>query len=397
MRYEIKIAYNFLMKSKWQTLFLLTAIGTGVAVQLFISSLIVSLQDNLVDTILGNIAHIIIEDGDMRKTIKKEGGIYTYGNFSNERNKISNYKNIISVLKNDTSVKNVVPTLEGNALYERSGKSIALKIRGVDLETGNSIFKVKEKVYSGKNNIESNKILIGKRVAEDFFLSPNDILSITLPNGNKENFIVNGIFDLEDAQSNNGLVYMDILKAQRIFDKRGYINKINIQLNNIFLGNEFSKKIESRYPYLKAISWMKDGKQLLNALKSQTMSSLVIQVVVLLSTTLSIASVLYITVVQKTKEIGILKAIGASDFSIGFIVLIQGATVGFLGAVLGCLLGIILIQVFQIGAKPSFIIVVKLPLILRILIFSTLSGIIAAYIPGKKSMKLNPVEVIKGE
>ncbi|MGL5088432.1 MAG: ABC transporter permease, partial [Fusobacteriaceae bacterium] len=147
----------------------------------------------------------------------------------------------------------------------------------------------------------------------------------------------------------------------------------------------------------KATSWMKDGKQLLNALRSQTMSSLVIQVVILLSTTLSIASVLYITVVQKTKEIGILKAIGASDFSIGIIVLIQGATVGFLGALLGCLLGIILIQIFQLGAKPSFTIVVKLPLVLRILISSTLSGIIAAYIPGKKSMKLNPVEVIKGE
>ncbi|MGL6066084.1 MAG: ABC transporter permease [Cetobacterium sp.] len=397
MRYEIKVAYNFLTKSKWQTLFLLAAIGTGVAVQLFISSLIVSLQDNLIDTILGKIAHVTIEDGDVRKDIKKNGEIYTYGNFSNERNKISNYENLILELKKDNNVKNVVPTLEENALYEKGGKSISLKIRGVDLESGNIIFKVKEAVYSGNNKVESNKILIGKRMAEDFFLSPNDILNITLSNGNKEKFIVNGIFDLEDAQSNNGLIYMDMLKAQRIFDKRGYINIINIQLKDIFLGNYFSDKFENRYPYLKATSWMKDGKQLLNALRSQTMSSLVIQIVILLSTTLSIASILYITVVQKTKEIGILKAIGASDFSIGFIVLLQGATVGFLGALFGCVLGIILIQIFQIGAKPSFIIVVKLPLILRILISSTLSGVIAAYIPGRKSMKLNPVEVIKGE
>ncbi|MGL4868500.1 MAG: ABC transporter permease, partial [Cetobacterium sp.] len=130
---------------------------------------------------------------------------------------------------------------------------------------------------------------------------------------------------------------------------------------------------------------------------SQTMSTLVIQVVILLSTTLSIASILYITVVQKTKEIGILKAIGSSDSSVAYIFLIQGAFVGFLGAILGCLFGTFLIFIFQTGAKPSFKIDVKMILVLRILFSSTVSGILAAYIPARKSMRLNPMEVIKGE
>lgn len=397
MRYEIKIAYNFLSKSKGQTLFLLTAIATGVAVQVFISSLVVSLQNNIIDTVLGNIPHIVVEDGNTRDSLIQENNIYNYGNFTSERDKISNYESLINSLKDNREIKNIVPTLEGNALYERQGKSTALQIRGVDLDSGDSMFKVKEKVYLGDKTVDSDKILVGKRISEDFNLSPKDIMNITLPVGDKEKFRINGIFDLENQQFNNGLIYMDILKAQRIFDKKGYVNKINIQLKNIFLGEKIALDIEKAFPDLKATSWMKDGKQLLNALRAQTISTTVIQGVVLLSTTLSIASVLYITVVQKTKEIGILKAIGANDFSIGFIFLFQGAIVGFLGALLGCLIGLFLIKIFEWGAKPSFVIELRGLLILRILIFSTVSGVIAAYIPGKKSMKLDPVEVIKGE
>lgn len=397
MRYEIKIAYNFLSKSKGQTLFLLTAIATGVAVQVFISSLVVSLQNNIIDTVLGNIPHIVVEDGNTRDSLIQENNIYNYGNFTSERDKISNYESLINSLKDNREIKNIVPTLEGNALYERQGKSTALQIRGVDLDSGDSMFKVKEKVYLGDKTVDSDKILVGKRISEDFNLSPKDIMNITLPAGDKEKFRINGIFDLENQQFNNGLIYMDILKAQRIFDKKGYVNKINIQLKNIFLGEKIALDIEKAFPDLKATSWMKDGKQLLNALRAQTISTTVIQGVVLLSTTLSIASVLYITVVQKTKEIGILKAIGANDFSIGFIFLFQGAIVGFLGALLGCLIGLFLIKIFEWGAKPSFVIDLRGLLILRILIFSTVSGVIAAYIPGKKSMKLDPVEVIKGE
>lgn len=397
MRYEIKIAYNFLSKSKGQTLFLLTAIATGVAVQVFISSLVVSLQNNIIDTVLGNIPHIVVEDGNTRDSLIQKNNIYNYGNFTSERDKISNYESLINSLKDNREIKNIVPTLEGNALYERQGKSTALQIRGVDLDSGDSMFKVKEKVYLGDKTVDSDKILVGKRISEDFNLSPKDIMNITLPAGDKEKFRINGIFDLENQQFNNGLIYMDILKAQRIFDKKGYVNKINIQLKNIFLGEKIALDIEKAFPDLKATSWMKDGKQLLNALRAQTISTTVIQGVVLLSTTLSIASVLYITVVQKTKEIGILKAIGANDFSIGFIFLFQGAIVGFLGALLGCLIGLFLIKIFEWGAKPSFVIDLRGLLILRILIFSTVSGVIAAYIPGKKSMKLDPVEVIKGE
>ncbi|MGL5902641.1 MAG: ABC transporter permease [Cetobacterium sp.] len=397
MRYEIKIAYNFLMKSKWQTLFLLSAIATGVAVQVFISSLIVSLQKNIIDTVLGSISHVTIEDGDTRNKLIENNKIYNYGNFSKELNKISNFEPLIKNIELDQRVKNVVPTIEGNALYERQGKTVALQIVGLDLDEGDSIFNIKNKVYDGENRVESNKVLIGKRIAEDFNLSPNEIMNITLSNGMTEKFIVNGIFDSENQFSNSGLVYMDILKAQRIFDKKGYINKISIQLKNIFLGDSYAQDLETNYPELKSTSWMKDGKQLLNALKSQTMSTLVIQVVILLSTTLSIASILYITVVQKTKEIGILKAIGSSDSSVAYIFLIQGAFVGFLGAILGCLFGTFLIFIFQTGAKPSFKIDVKMILVLRILFSSTVSGILAAYIPARKSMRLNPMEVIKGE
>ena len=398
MRYELKIAYNFLAKSKGQTLFLLTAIATGIAVQLYISALIVSLQDNIIETTLGSIPHITIEDGNSRDSLKKElNSIYINGNYSLERDRISNYENIIKTLEKNKDIKYIVPTIEGNALYERQGKNLSLLIRGMDLNRGDNIFKIKDKIYLGEKNIDSNKILIGKRISEDFFLSPMDIMYITASNENKESFRVNGIFDLENQSGNNGIIYMDFQKTQNFFKKNGYINRIHLQLNDIFLADKVSENISKIYPNLKITSWMKDGEQLLGALRGQSASSLVIQVVIILSTTLSITSLLYVTVIQKTKEIGILKAMGAKDISIGIIFMIQGVLFGVIGAILGIIFGYILIWVFKIFAKPDFEIVVNLNTLLRTFLFALCSGLIGAYIPSRKSTKLDPIEVIKGD
>lgn len=112
---------------------------------------------------------------------------------------------------------------------------------------------------------------------------------------------------------------------------------------------------------------------------------------------MSIASVLLITVLQKMKEIGILKAVGALDKSTGYLFIIQGALIGFLGSILGLFFGLGIIETYIKLAQPTFNIAVHPEKLVLIIFISTLSGIISGIVPARKCMKLSPIEVIKGE
>lgn len=398
MKYELKIALKFLFFNKKQTFFLLSAISMGVAVQLFISSLIVSLQKDLINSVLGNTPHIILEEGDIRnKIIKNNNSSYILGNFSVERNRIGNYLSIIKNLDNEFNFKTIVPTLNENGIYKRQGKSLPINIIGIKLENANSIYNITNRIYEGKSNLYSNNIIIGRGIQREFSLKIGDPLNLTLADGIIQQLKIVGVVDLENQQSNNSFVFIDLNKAQQLFNKKGYVSNINLQLSNVFDAPNITKLLEKKYKDLKITPWTKDGQSLLLALKAQTSSSIVIQIVVMLATSLSIISVLFITVIQKSKEIGILKAMGATDKSSGLIFVYEGGIIGFIGSILGVFLGSFIIAIYMIGVKPPFIIEIENIKVFLIIIISTIAGVISAYFPAKKCMTLNAIEVIKGE
>ena len=398
MRYEFRVAINFMTHNKGQSIFIISAIALGVAVQIFIASLIVSLQASLIQRILGDSPHIYIDDGNMRdKLLQIEDKPIFYGNFPTTRNKIEEYKEVINYLDNFDSIKVIVPTLEGNAIYSREGKTTSLTIRGMDLNSGDRLYNVVNRVISGVPIINSEDILIGTRLAQNYELEVGDIMQLTLPSGKIEPVRIAGIFDLENVGSNTNLIIMDLNKAQRIFNKKGYITHINIQIKDVFDAPNLAEAFQKEYPNLEVVPWTRDAENILKALQSQTDTSFIIQAVVMLATSMSIASVLLVTVLQKMKEIGILKAMGALDRSTGYLFIIQGALIGFLGSLLGLFFGLLVIEIYITVAQPTFDIVIHPEKLLLIIVISTLSGIISGIIPARKCMKLSPIEVIKGD
>ncbi|MGL4534398.1 MAG: ABC transporter permease [Fusobacteriaceae bacterium] len=398
MRYEFRIATSFMTYNKGQSIFIISAIGLGVAVQVFISSLIVSLQTMIVDKVLGDAPHISIEAKDLReKLLIVEGKPIIYGNFSTNKNRIIEHKEIVKALKSYEEIKEVVPSVEGNVLYQRAGKSSSLGVRGLDLEVANKLYNILDRIILGKGNIDGENVLVGKRLAEDLDLTIGDIMELTLAEGTKEKVRISGIFNFENPTSNGNLIIMNLDRAERIFKKRGYVTRIDLQLEDVFLAPEITKKMEQQFKEVKIIPWTRDGGNLLDALRSQTASSNIIQVVVMLATSMSIASVLLVTVLQKIKEIGILKAMGALDSSTGIFFLIQGAIIGFMGSFLGVFIGIALIKLYMVGVKPSFVIEVVPWKMFGILLVSTLAGILSGVYPAIKCMKLTPIQVIKGD
>jgi lipoprotein-releasing system permease protein len=168
----------------------------------------------------------------------------------------------------------------------------------------------------------------------------------------------------------------------------------------VFEAQEVSQLILNRYPNYQVTNWIENNEELLSGLQGQSISSIMIQVFVIVSVVIGIASVLAIIVMQKSKQIGILKAMGLRDSDASFIFLIEGFLLGVLGAFFGILLGLGLAVIFtKFAVTSDGSPVVPLFIDVKFIFLSTLIAIIAsmtaALIPARKSSKLSVIEVIR--
>lgn len=392
MPYEWKIAIRFLTDGKVQTFFILLGIIVGVAVQIFLNSIITGVQDNLINETVGNSPHITIKN----KTDFNEDQAFQsqYINLPPKNEKISDYANIIERLDQISDITAVSQSVQGSAQLVKGDRNTNLFIKGIDLDRADKIYHIKNRIVFGDSQINANQILIGTELAKEYALSEGDVISFL-----NENFIIEGIFDLQSSVPNSSWIFIDIKRAQKLYKLDGYVNNIELQITDPFNSDTKSKELQQIYPELKIEDWKSQNAQLVSALKSQSGSSITIQVFVLFAIALGIASVLAVSVVQKSRQIGILKAMGVNKRSASKIFVIQGALLGFLGAIFGVFAGILLIEAFIIGTSSvgglGFEITIKMQNVIIILIVSTLSGIISSLIPASSSAKLNPMEVIR--
>ena len=151
---------------------------------------------------------------------------------------------------------------------------------------------------------------------------------------------------------------------------------------------------------LESSSWIKLNKQLMAGLKSQSSSRYIIEFFVVVAVALGIASVLLVAVVQKSKEIGIMRAFGASDRQMIGIFLFQGAVLGSIGSLGGSLLGGLLAHFFRsfsrnIDGSPTFPVAVTPGLLASTSLLAIAVGVAAAAFPAWRATKLDPATVIR--
>ncbi len=235
-------------------------------------------------------------------------------------------------------------------------------------------------------------------------LKIRDKISLITPNGKTKEAIVTGFYDLKVANINKSWIITSLETSQEIFDFGNKVTSIEMQLSSkdVFKADEIAITIEEKLSdnNIEVENWKDQNEELLGGLNGQSVSSLMIQVFVLISVTLGIASVLAVTVVQKSKQIGILKAMGIKDRDASKIFLYEGLLLGIAGAVLGIIFGITLMVIFtKFALNPDGTPIIPLYLDYKFIAISgsiaVVSASIAALIPARSSSKLEPIEVIK--
>lgn len=383
MRLSFDIALRFLKSGKGQTILIVLGISVGVAVQIFIGSLIQGLQISLVDTTIGSSSHITITAGNEEKVIDDwERTVY--------ESQISS-----------PQIINVSPVLDGPATIDYEKESSPVVIRGFDLESADKIYKLKNSLYEGRLPLNRDEAIIGKELAEKSLTSVNDNITLITSNGNIFRVRVTGLFDLKVSSLNDSWLVTNLETAEDILSADG-VTSVEMQVKDVFLADTVSKQVAYVLSdnELKVDNWKDLNQSLLSGLNGQSVSSYMIQVFVLVSVLLGISSVLAISVVQRSKQIGILKAMGIQDKQASLIFVFQGLMLGLLGALLGIALGILLLVMFtkfavNLDGTPVVPIYISYGFIVLSGIVAVITASIASLIPARITSRLNPIEVIK--
>lgn len=397
-RYELKVALRFLIKGRNQTILILLGIAVGVAVQFFLSSLISGLQNNLIQTTVGNTAHIRVLPPDIIPvSLQKQNGTLRAERapLYSERNQILSWQAYVDYFRKVKEVTAVAATVNGNGFVDRGGTVVAVGVKGFDPKDGYRIYKVENNMVSGSVNIAGDEVLIGKDLADRLVLGSGDRLFLRNDSGNGIVCTVKGVFDL-GSPAINGLIIMQLERARNFFGLDG-VSQVEIQIADVFDANRVVAENRNAFSRVKLESWQEKNRQLLVALRSQSSSSDTINFFVLFSITLGIASVLGISAMQKQRQLGILKAMGATDLSAALIFLFQGFILGVLGSLIGALLGLGLVSLFMAtaGKALSFQFDTSIGRILNPAILATIASALAALLPARRAAKLSPIEVIR--
>jgi len=385
MRLAFSIAMRFLSSSKTQTLLIVMGIAIGVSVQVFIGSLIQGLQKDLVDTTIGSSSQITVS--------------------SSENNRVEDWQGIISEIASldlPTDLTALSASADVPVFISSGDRTLSVLLRGLQFPESHVIYKTDSRLIDGSLPEGDGEIIIGKGLKDELDVNLGEEITIFTPDRAVEILKVVGVFDLGVASLNKNWLISTIGTAQSVGKLGDAVTSIEMQVSDVFRADENASAISERLSgsALLVTDWKSQNEDLLSGLNGQSVSSIMIQVFVIIAVSLGIASVLAITVVQKSRQIGILKAMGLKDSTTSFVFLFQGLALGIVGAVVGIAFGILLIimfSTFAVGTDGEPII--RISLSYGFVMLSALIAIgastIAALVPARRSSKLSPVEVIR--
>jgi lipoprotein-releasing system permease protein len=402
--FEWIAAVRFLREGRMQTAFIILGVTIGVAVIVFMSALLSALQVNFLDQVQTSIAQVqllpleqiarplrgaddSIEDAAVQRPAQR---VVSINQWQTIREQVAGMPGVVIA----------APTMSGSALVTRGDASRAISLTGVEPDSYFKVVRIADFLKSGKEILASDGIIVGTDLATNLGASLGDKVRLRAASGNSVILRITGLFDFGNKAANERVSFVALRTAQSLLGQAGAVTTIEIKISDVYAAERIAREISAAHP-VKAESWIATNAQFFSALRAQQLSTTLIRVFVGISVAFGIAAVLVVSVIQRSKDIGILRAMGTTRGQVLRIFLIQGGLLGLIGAIVGCVVGVggllwfhILIR--QADGTELFPLLVERQMLIVTLIIATLTGLLSAMAPALRAAKLDPAAAIRG-
>ena len=403
-RFETIVAFRFMREGMTQTLLIVFGVALGAGVIIFMSALLAGLQANIIRRTLNYQAPIQILAPDQVARPLREGGPAALAvevqPRSQQLRSVDQWQKVRAQVERIPDVTSVTPVVAGPGFARRGEATKAVSIIGIDPESYFRVIALPEKIVAGKYDVGPIDIVIGTELASDLGTSVGDKLALAAANGASSTLTVLGIFDFGNKGINQRNIYVALRTAQSLLDLPGGATSLDVKIRDPFAAETIAAVIREDRD-IQVDSWISTNAQFFSAMSAQILANRLIRVFVGITVALGIASVLVVSVVQKSKEIGILRAMGTARAQVLRVFLIQGAFMGLTGAVFGSALAWGFLLLWRGVARnadgtPLFIVVIEPSLFAIAWMGAMLVGLLAAAVPARRAAQLDPAVAIRG-
>ena len=406
------IARTHLLSRKRQTAVSLLGIVLGVGFFLGVSSLMQGSERDFINRLVDNMPHITLKDEFRHAPPQPVFAAYPgaavelrHVKPQDERRGIRNYKEKLAQLTGIPGLR-VAPVLSGNAVLSYAGRDIGAAITGLVPEQMRGVSPIETNMIRGTLDAlyaDADGIIIGAALAEKFNLQFGNTLTVTAPNGTVRLMKVVGLFKSGNKGYDESQAFALLKKVQALLDRPNAANHFIFKLDDPYRASELARQVEARTGYL-AESWQEASADIMSTLVIRNIIMYSVVSAILIVAAFGIYNIISTIVMEKTRDIAILKSMGFHAADIEHIFIIQGVILGLLGSLFGSLLGSAIIYgVGSIKVKTPFN-TDPLPMPVdwgwqQFAIagtFALVASVLAAYIPARKAGIVRPVTILRG-
>ena len=412
IRLALTVASKHLLARRRQSLVSLLGIVLGVAVFLSISAMMRGSENDFMKRLVDNSPHITISDQFRNASVQPVVQTYTDGAVEVSRVKpltetrgVRGFQQTLDYLRTLPGVR-ASPLLIGQALVSFAGKDIAISLNGVLPEEYSSVSTIQNYMTHGSLDdlvANPNGIVIGDELARVMSLRLNGNLNVAATTGQVRTFKIVGIFHTGRASVDEGQSFVTLKRVQALLDRPNRANSIVVKLADPNMARMMAAQIESHIGY-KAVSWQEQSEDLMSTLALRRIIMYTVVGAVLVVAAFGIYNVISTVVMEKQRDIAILKSMGFRAHDVELIFLVQGVLLGLAGDAFGLIFGsMLMFGLMQIRFKfpggtdyvymavdwgwPQFAIAAGIAMA---------ASVFAALLPARKAARVEPVEILRG-